>query len=237
MEKEAKTINAELAEFWNKAMTLTEEGKAEIAEKKGDPHRLAPSPKLAEAYASLSRCEKILDYGCGHGWASIIAASSGAKSITAVDLGSDIIDAAKYIAGVYGVSQAISFQQIAPDWISSVPSGTYDAIMCSNVLDVITLDVCDYLIAQFARVAKQGASVVIGLNFYMSPEAAKQRGHELIGGHYLMQDGILRLTSLTDEGWEKRFSPYFEVIKLDHFAWPWEQAETRRLFFLRKKAS
>ena len=49
-------------------------------------------------------------------------------------------------------------------------------------------------------------------------------------------DGVLRLVSRTDDEWAALFDPYFTVEELDHFAWPGEAAETRRLFRLRRRA-
>ena len=46
-------------------------------------------------------------------------------------------------------------------------------------------------------------------------------------------DGVLRLVSRTDEEWARLFSPLFEVESLEHFAWPGEKEERRRLFRLR----
>ncbi len=51
---------------------------------------------------------------------------------------------------------------------------------------------------------------------------------------YLFQNGVLRLLSLDDESWKRRLSPYFEIERLDYFAWPNEKKETRRLFLLKK---
>ena len=51
---------------------------------------------------------------------------------------------------------------------------------------------------------------------------------------YLFMDNVLRLLSLKDEEWIDLFTPYFEIVKLDYFAWPNEEQE-RRLFYLRKK--
>jgi len=48
-------------------------------------------------------------------------------------------------------------------------------------------------------------------------------------------DGVLRLVSRTDEEWAAIFSPYYTVERLEHFAWPGEAKETRRLFCLRKR--
>ena len=67
----------------------------------------------------------------------------------------------------------------------------------------------------------------------MPPEAAKQRGMDLVEDKYLFVDNVLRLLSLSDEEWKELFLPYFEVEQLDYFAWPGEQKETRRLFILR----
>ena len=45
------------------------------------------------------------------------------------------------------------------------------------------------------------------------------------------------LTTLfsSDEEWERIFAPFFTVDHLEHFAWPGETAEKRRLFHLRKR--
>ncbi|MBO4393452.1 MAG: hypothetical protein J5800_03825, partial [Spirochaetales bacterium] len=86
-----------------------------------------------------------------------------------------------------------------------------------------------------ARVIKVGSRAVIGLNFYLSPEAAASKGIELENGNMRYVDGVLRLVSRTDEEWSALFSPFFTVEKLDHFAWPGEKAETRRLLYLRRK--
>ena len=67
-------------------------------------------------------------------------------------------------------------------------------------------------------------------------EAATERGMELADGRALYIDGVLRLFSRTDEEWAEVFSPYFTVEQLEHFAWPGEAAERRRLFRLKKKS-
>ena len=93
----------------------------------------------------------------------------------------------------------------------------------------------DEILANLSRIATKGARIVIGLNFYLSPEAAMARNMELVEDKYLFVQGILRLTSLSDAQWRDRFAPYCEVERLDDFAWPGEEKETRRLFVLRKK--
>ena len=104
------------------------------------------------------------------------------------------------------------------------------------MLDVVPPETAEGILKELARTAAGDASVIIGLNFRLDPEKAKARGQELVNGNMLYVDGVLRLVTRTDAEWESIFAPYFTVEKLEHFAWPGEPAETRRLFFLRKKA-
>ena len=227
-------INNNLIKFWDVAIALTPEQKEEMKQYKGmDAKELAPSEKLFNAIKTLGKCQKVLDYGCGNAWAGIIANKNGCKDVTAVDLGEKIIDAAKFYANLCEAN--INAFVIKPDWLKSVQSNTYDGLVCSNVLDVLPIETSKEIIEQIARITKKNAKVIIGLNFYMPPEAAKQRGMDLVEDKYLFVDNVLRLLSLSDEEWKELFLPYFEVEQLDYFAWPGEQKETRRLFVLRKK--
>ena len=69
----------------------------------------------------------------------------------------------------------------------------------------------------------------------LSPEAAAAKGLALADGRRLYVEGVLRLVSRTDEEWAEVFSPWYTVEGLEHFAWPGEARETRRLFRLRKR--
>lgn len=228
-------MNGTLAAFWNQAIALTPEEKEELRLNKTPLEELAPSEKLFLAAKSLGESQRVLDYGCGNGWASIIALSSGCPSVIAVDLGPDIIDAAKFGASLYAVEDRLEAFVVDPDWLEKVPSESFDGIICSNVLDVIPTGTCMQILRNLSRVAKKDAKVFIGLNFHMSPEMASSRGIVLEEGKYLIQNGVLRLTSHSDEEWREIFLPYFDVVSLEHFAWPGESKETRRLFSLKKK--
>ena len=92
------------------------------------------------------------------------------------------------------------------------------------------------IIKEAAGVLTDDADVVIGMNYYLSTEQAAERGMELQNGNCVYVNGVLRLVSLSDEEWTELFSPYFVVEKLDHFAWPGETKERRRLFFLKKRS-
>ncbi|MBP5216374.1 MAG: class I SAM-dependent methyltransferase [Bacilli bacterium] len=234
MDKE--NTNEALIRFWDSAIRMNEESKEELRKAEDlDYRELAPSKKLLDAIYELRSCRRVLDYGCGNGWASIAAIKCGCPKVQAVDMGKGIIDSVSFFADLFGVKDSLEATLITPDWLSKVPDNSFDGLICSNVLDVVPLETCKEIIQECARILQKDAKAVIGLNFYMSPEAAKARGVELVEGRYLFVDGILRLSSRKDEEWEELFAPYFEILKLDHFAWPNEEKESRRLFLLRRK--
>ena len=235
MNEKTAAENRELIEFWSTAFTMSEEDKEKHL---GDPEGWkdhAPSEKLYLAAASLGSRKKILDYGCGSAWASVIAAKNGCPDITAPDVSKGGIDAADFFCSLYGVTDQVHTMLVSPDWLSSVPDGTYDGLFCSNVLDVVPEETSAQIIRESARVVADGSPVIIGMNYWMSPEKAAEKSMDLLDGRKVYVNGILRLVSFSDEEWTERFSPYFIVERLDHFAWPHETEETRRLFYLRKR--
>lgn len=228
--------NQALVDFWSRALTLSEEDMENERQDGPDGWKdRAPSEKLFRAAASLGKCRKVLDYGCGSAWAGIIAAKKGCPDVTAADPASGAVQAAGFYASLYGADQQVHAVCAPPDWIRTVPDRTYDGIICSNVLDVVPPETAEGIIRELARIAVSGADVVIGLNFYLSEGDAKARGMELEEGRRLYVDGVLRLVSRTDGEWAELFDPYFSVEQLDHFAWPGEKTESRRLFRLRRK--
>ena len=227
--------NKALIEFWDQVLSLSEEETKD--EQSNDPDEwkeLAPSEKLLEAASSLGNKKMVLDYGCGNAWAGIIAAKCGCPDVMAVDVSVGPVRTAEYYARYFGVEERIKTQCVDPDWLQSIPDKTYDGFICSNVLDVIPTETAEAIIRESARIVTEDATVIIGMNYYMSPEVCSSRGIELIEGNKLYVDGVLRLVSRSDDEWKSIFSPYYSVERLEHFAWPGEQTEARRLFYLRK---
>ena len=235
-EEEALREDRELIAFWDRAFAAGEEDEERDGEEE-DWRALAPSDKLYRAAAFMGQREKVLDFGCGSGWAGIIAAKSGCGCVTAADAAPGAVRAARENAARCGVSDRVHVVTAPRDWLETVPSGTYDGLFCSNVLDVIPPETARRIIRETARVTTRGAAVIVGLNYYLSPEAAAARGLDLIDGERLYMDGVLRLVSRTDEKWAQIFSPWYIVEKLEHFAWPGEAEELRRLFWLRKRGA
>lgn len=228
--------NQALIAFWDKAFALSEEDQKQMLEGDGsDWKEIAPSEKLYRAACALGKRKKVLDYGCGNAWAAVIAAKSGCPDVTAVDAAPRAVQTARLYASCYGVADRIHTDCASFEWLKSIPSGTFDGLICSNVLDVIPLETAEEILRDLARVTTQDGIMIVGLNYCLSPEAAAARGMAFTDGNRLYIDGVLRLVSRTDEEWARSFSPWYTVEKLEHFAWPGEAEETRRLFWLRKR--
>ena len=222
-----------LKKFWDKNFLLTEEAKKEILEYDRDKDYtiLAPSEKLIKACNELGTKTKVLDYGAGFGFASIIAKRAGAKEVIAFDTSKNARDLALYYANYFKAD--INYVASDEEWLHNEEDNKYDGIICSNVLDVLPLDISKDIIKNLARVAKRDALIIIGLNYYVDVNKIPPINGKKTNLLYI--DGVLRLMSLTDEEWADLFKEYFEVVKLEHFSWQGEEKEARRLFFLRKK--
>lgn len=219
-----------LQEFWDKSFK-TPIDPAEFSNL--DFRSLAPSQVQVEALSLLKERGHVLDYGCGEGWASIILAKFGCKNVKAVDLSKNAIDRLKEMSTAFGVAEQIDGEVIDSDWLLS-QEGQFDGFFSSNVIDVVPLEIAETIIEGAYRATVPGAMVIFSLNFYHDPNELKNRGFE-IQDRYCYLGGVLRLNLLKDEEWLNLFSPYFDLVRLDHYAWPQEKTSTRRLFILKHR--
>ena len=225
-----------LVEFWNNSFKLDEDNKAQFKASVNintDYKFLASSIKQFEVLEGFAGCNNVLDYGCGSGWASIIMAKSGAKQIDAVDVASNSKNMVSLYSEVFNTSNIIKANTIDEAWLSLQDDNKYDGFFCSNVIDVIPLEMAKEIIKQSARVTTKDAKVVYSLNYYIDPQLMAKRGFN-VEGSLVYIDGILRLNSLDDEEWSNLFKQYFKDVKLIYYSWPNEEKETRRLFILSK---
>jgi len=224
--------------FWNETFALNEEGREKYLSTlnpETDCVELASSEKLYRILLeNMAGCQKVLDYGCGRGWAGLSLKKAGCETVEAVDLSENAAESARFLAGLLGISHGYDAHGINRDWLSAVPAERYDGIVCSNVLDVIPTQVAREILAQFRRIAKKGAVILIGMNYYMEPKDNPERKIVIEEGNQVMMDGILRMVTRTDEEWAAILGEYFTVEALDHFGWKNEQNERRRVFVLKQ---
>lgn len=223
-----------LKDFWNSVLVVDEEETQKELEEldvERDWAMLAPSPKLLAAVESFKDRNKVLDYGCGTGWAVLAAANYGCRDVLGVDVSENAAKGTEFLARVFKVSDRVKVQHISDEWLSEEPAGKYDAIICSNVIDVLPPEVSEQILANLHRVASFGASVVIGMNAYAVPVNNPANKIEIKNENHLYVDGILRMVSRTDEEWSEILQKYFEIEKVEHFAWPGEKEERRRIFY------
>ncbi len=226
-----------LKRFWDNAFKVDESDLNNLLRElePSDYLNLAPSKKLYDAASSLKGKELVLDFGAGTGWASIIMAKDGTKKVECVDTSKNGIELAKTYAKGFDVYDNIEFKVIGDDFLNNEETNKYDAIFTSNVFDVIPINVTENLLKEMKRITKSGATIIVGLNYFLDLDKIKSSPREKVDKPYFFMDGILRLTSLSDDDWKKLFSKYFKVEKIDHFAWHGEEKERRRLFFLKNE--
>lgn len=226
-----------LLAHWDRAFSRSEaESSTSAQETAGDAwKRLAPSEKLFAAARSMKHSRSALDYGSGDGWAGIVMARCGCRRVTCADVAPNAREAAARNAERYGVRARVHPICIRENWLGDVPDGTFDGFFCSNVLDVVPPEMADMILYNAARALTGEGRAVVGLNYFMSPALAVERGLELREGNRIYIGGVLRLVSRTDGEWMQIIGRHFRIERLEHFAWPGEKTETRRLFYLRKR--
>ena len=223
-----------LTQFWNNSFILNDENKEEMKKEIDVEHDwkdFSPSSKLTEALGLFK--DNVLDYGCGNGWASIIMAKNGIKNIKACDVVPNSIKLLNFYKELFNVSNEIEASLIDSNWLSKEETNKYDGVFCSNVIDVLPLEMSKEIIEGLAKVAKKGATVIFSLNYYIDISNIKNKAFE-VKNNQIYIDNVLRLTSLSDDEWKSIFEKYFVDVKLSYFSWPGEEKESRRLFVMKK---
>ena len=225
-------------EFWNQAFELNDEDRKELLKEIDTENgwkEIASSAKLRDVIiVHLSGCSKVLDYGCGEGWAGIILDKSGCRDVTSVDVAENAVEMAKIMSAAYKVSDSFKAECVSTDWLGTVEEGSYDGIFCGNVIDVLPADVSKEIIKNLSRIAAKDAKVIIAMNYYKELKSDPEKKMEVKNGNEVYLDGVLRLVLRTDEEWAEVLSEFFTVEKIDHFAWTGENEETRRVYILKK---
>jgi ubiquinone/menaquinone biosynthesis C-methylase UbiE len=103
----------------------------------------------------LTAQDRLLDVGCGTGWASRTAAAT-TSSVVGIDLSPEmLIKAAELAEGVEGVSFALADSERLP-----FPDETFDAVLCSNSFHHYSDPAA--AVGEMTRVLRSGGRLVLG---------------------------------------------------------------------------
>lgn len=192
---------------------------------------------LEKHLTGLAACGKVLDFGCGSGWASLyMAGTTKSACIDALDQSENAIKLAKQVQLAHGLEGRINFIAGDDETLQDTADGSYDAFFSSNVLDVVPGDVCERILALTARICRSGAPILIMLNPF-ADEAMRERLNmtEIARGCYA-KNGIMRLLNRTTEEWNEVFSRFFVLDGYEEFRFPSEPDwYNRRLFIMKNK--
>ena len=155
--------------------------------------------------------------------------------MTCVDVVESAIAIANALSTAYGTANGFKAKCVSTDWIKMEKEGTYDGIFCSNVIDVLPSDVAKDIVINLSRIATKDAKVIIVINPYKKLTSNPEKNIEVKNGNEVYLNGVLRMVLRTDDEWIRNFSELFVIEKIDYFAWPGENEETRRIFILRNK--
>lgn len=178
----------------------------------------------------------ILDFGCGSGWAAHFFSCKGGAKVLGVDQSVNAIELAKKTAKLNRYKN-IKFMMRDERYLAKLPSGGIDGIFSNNVLDVIPTTITMRVLAEFRRILKKDAELLIILNFYLTPEMAQKLSMDDLGGNRYALNGNLRAVNYSGQDWRDIFSGFFEVLDFCTFSYDWDKAGVeRRLFLLKNKA-
>lgn len=191
---------------------------------------------LEEQLRVLASKKRVLDFGCGSGWASLFMAENGGAEIVALDQAQNAITAAAKSAERLGLSSA-NFICGTDAVLKTYADGSFDGFFSSNVLDVVPGELCFSVLGEVRRLMAKGAVLAVMLNPYADEALREKLGMtEIIPGSYAI-DGVLRIVNRTKEEWEALFGQFFRVVSYREFRFDDEPEDRKRwLFILEKQA-
>jgi SAM-dependent methyltransferase len=189
---------------------------------------------LEDKLRELARVHKVIDFGCGSGWASLYLKQIGCEDVTGVDQAANAIDIAAETAKINGITDGITFMKGDQTFLDNIESSVYEGFFSSNTFDVIPTEVTTKIFTQVNRICKPNARIFIMLNPYLTPELNEKIKMEQISQDSYTKNGVLRCVNRTKDEWITLFEHYFIVETYDEFEFEDEpKGLSRRIFGLR----
>jgi 2-polyprenyl-6-hydroxyphenyl methylase / 3-demethylubiquinone-9 3-methyltransferase len=123
---------------------------------------------------------RLLDYGCGAGYFSILSAKAGAACVVGVDAEADALAAARHFADQEGVSDHCFF--VCGDRLpSSLTQAPFDIVLIKDVIEHVEDD--DSLLQSAAGVLVPGGAIVVSTQNKLSLNYLTEGLHHRIARH------------------------------------------------------
>jgi SAM-dependent methyltransferase len=116
---------------------------------------------------ALIKGKRVLDFGCGRGNLSFLAAQSGAASVIGIDLFENSLSFARQRVVELGLSDTVTFQQATADTKVDLPDSSIDVIMCFDVME----HVMGYrkIVPEWRRVLTPNGRVLLWWSVWLHP--------------------------------------------------------------------
>lgn len=212
-------------QFWNDQFKGIEPVKV-------DPSQATIDNKLDEYLQRLGNdTHNILDIACGAGTCLIGAHLLGDNHPQGLGLDAShhAIEFASKTAGLSGLTK-LTFQEGDETVLESIPSNSYDGIICSNFLDVIPASLSEYVISQIKRILAPKGYFLLKVNFYLTEALVEKLHMEEIAPHTYTMKGIIRAYNLTTDEWLAIFYEW-KPLDIDGFQRAPNLPEDRIIYF------
>ncbi|MFA6755836.1 MAG: class I SAM-dependent methyltransferase, partial [Bacilli bacterium] len=161
---------------------------------------------------------RVLEIGCADGYSLMYTNLYGKKvcfclgidtSINAINLAKETIKLSKL--------ENINFELSSNASLDLINDNSFDGIICSNVLDVLPIEVAKGIIINIDRILCPNGYLFLKFNYYVSEELKSRiKGMVNMGENCYSLNGVLRLHNEPIEYWKKLFKDY-KVIKETEF--------------------
>ncbi|MFU8787284.1 MAG: class I SAM-dependent methyltransferase [Candidatus Izemoplasmataceae bacterium] len=210
--------------------------------KEGEPTALNPKEMKIENPLDQylkelgDTCEDVLDVGCGTGYCLFKAHALGEKMKNGVgfDASKHAIDFANQTVQMSHLL-GLSFHVRDESFLKTIPSESFDGMICSNFLDVIPKALSDFIIKEMMRILKPDGYLLLKLNFYLDENLIKKLNMTLIDENTYEMNDVIRAYNLDTNDWIKRF-PLCEVLATDGYQRASNLPEDRIILFKKKHA-
>lgn len=162
-------------------------------------------------------CQDVLDVGCGMGTSLMVAKCLGStmKSGVGFDASKHAIIFADQTIKLSGIT-GLSFYNEDEYFLKTLEDASFDGMICSNFLDVISKELSEDIIHEIIRILKPNGLLLLKINFFLDASLIDKLNMELIDENTYQINGVIRSYNLSTEAWIDRFDG-FEVMAIDGY--------------------